>query len=346
VTTVKGAVSPDQLGITQPHEHIFVDLRCWVDVNADPKLARAPVSLGLLADLRRRDGQCEDNMILSSFDEATDELQRYRQFGGSSLVDVTLPGIGRDVKALRRISEKTGINVVCATGWYVESSQPAEIKQKPLSELTEIIIKELSEGIDETDVRAGVIGELGCSEPLAPSEEKVLVAAGRAQAKTKAPLTMHTALFDVTHKRHPKQARQELEILRKNDADLSKVYISHMDFTSNDLGYQERIMEDYGVTLDYDTFGQDQYYDNIFWGAGGITDKERITAMTALLQKGYEKQLMMSCDICEKIHLRKYGGWGYSHILEHIVPALKQNGIAEKQIETMLVDTPRRLLSR
>lgn len=285
-------------------------------------------------------------MILSSFEEATEELERYRQFGGLSLVDVTLPGIGRDVRAIRRISEKTGVNVVCSTGWYVESSQPAEIKKKPIPELTDIMIKELSEGIDGTDIRAGVIGELGCSEPLAPSEEKVLAAAGRAQAKTKAPVTMHTALFDIEHKRHPKQAVQELEILRKNDADLSKVYVSHMDFTSNDLDYHERIMEDYGVTLDYDTFGQDQYYDNIFWGAGGITDRQRIDAITILLQKGYEKQLMMSCDICEKIHLRKYGGWGYSHILEHIVPTLKQNGITDKQIEAMLVENPRRHLSR
>jgi phosphotriesterase-related protein len=125
-----------------------------------------------------------------------------------------------------------------------------------------------------------------------------------------------------------------------------KVYVSHMDDYYNDLGYNERIMEQYGVTLSYDCFGQEQYFDHLFFGAGGITDKERIATLVELLRKGFEGQLMMSHDICEKILLRKYGGWGYSHVLEHIVPTLKQNGVSEREVNTMLVGNPRRLFSR
>jgi phosphotriesterase-related protein len=302
--------------------------------------------MDILADLRRREDQCLDMLVLSSFEDAVSELERYKQFGGTSLIDVTVPGIGRDVKALHAISEATGINVICGTGWYLDASHPTFVKQSQSEMLVEHMVKELDEGIDGTEVRAGVIGEIGCSKPLTPNEEKVLASAAKAQILTKAPITVHTALYDVEYERHAKQTREELEILQRNGADMSKVYVSHMDWTLDDLGYQERIMEDYEVTLAYDSFGQEQYYDNIYWGCYGVTDKERIEALTEFLRKGFERQLMMSCDVCEKIHLRKYGGWGYSHILEHICPALKRNGISDRQIRTMTVDNPRRLFSR
>ena len=338
---------PDQLGFTHPHEHVFIDCRFLAEERkAGKRLLDAHVSMDILADLRRREDQCLDMLVLSSFEDAVNELERYKQFGGTSLTDVTVPGIGRNVKALRAVSEATGINVICGTGWYLDATHPAFIRQSESRTLVEHMVRELDEGIDGMEIRAGVIGEIGCSKPLTPNEEKVLASAAKAQALTKAPITVHTALYDVECKCHAKQARQELEILRRNGADMSKVYVSHMDWTLDDLGYQERIMEDYGVTLAYDSFGQEQYYDNVYWGCYGVTDRERIAALGELLRKGFERQLMISCDVCEKIHLRKYGGWGYSHILEHICPALKQKGISDRQIRTMTVDNPRRLFSK
>ncbi|MDA4131334.1 MAG: hypothetical protein OK457_11235, partial [Thaumarchaeota archaeon] len=252
---------------------------------------------------------------------------------------------GRDVRKLSSLSKAASVNIIASTGWYTDDSYSPMVKSSTSDQLAQIMIRELKEGIETTGIRAGVIGELGCSEPLTQNEQKILAAGAKAQAETKVPLTVHTALFDLENKRHPKQAPQELKILRENDADLSKVYISHMDFTCLDLPYHEKIMEEYGVILDYDSFGQEQFYNNLYIGAGGISDKERIAALVDLLSKGYEKQLMMSCDVCEKIHLRKYGGWGYSHILEDIIPLLKARGVSEKQIETMTVDNPKRLFS-
>jgi phosphotriesterase-related protein len=347
ISTVRGELDPDKLGVTQPHEHFFINiLNCWMDGNADQKLLKVPVTMDILADLKRKDGQCEDMMTLASFEDAVNEAARFSNFGGRSIVDLTVPGIGREVKSLRKLSEATGLNILCGTGWYIEASHPPLVKQKSAQELAEIMIREIEEEIEGTGIRAAVIGELGCSEPLTPNEMKVLAAGAITQRKTHAPLTVHSAMFDVENKRAAKQVRQEVEILRKNDADLSRVYVSHMDWTFDDPAYHERLMEDFPVTLAYDGFGQEQYYDNIYLGAGGVTDRERVGTLTQLLHKGFEKQLLLSCDVNEKIHLRKYGGWGYSHILEHIIPALKQNGVSDRQIETMMINNPKRLFTR
>lgn len=343
---MQGSLSPENLGITHPHEHVFLDLTVWLDKKAPKKLLHAPLSLDILADLRRKDGQNLDNMLLDSFDDAVSELLRFKNAGGRSIVDVSPIGTGRDPQKLLQISRTTGLNIICGTGYYAAAAHPAIVKKKSVEDLAEIMVSELEDGIDGTAIRAGVIGEIGCSEPLHLREAKVIAAAARAQARTRAGLTLHTALFDVKHKRAPKQVRQEVAILQKKDADLSKVYISHMDFTYDDPKYQQELMDEFGVTLSYDCFGQEQYYDNIYFGAGGMTDRDRCSAIANHIKNGYARQLLMSCDICEKFHLRKYGGYGYANILENVVPSLKLLGVSEREIRTIMVENPARILSR
>jgi phosphotriesterase-related protein len=107
--------------------------------------------------------------------------------GGKSLVDMTTPEIGRDPMALRGIAIATGLNIICGTGWYLEDSYPDQVKKDNVDELSEIMIRELTEGIEETGIRAGVIGELGTGLELTENEKKVMRAAARAQARTRAP---------------------------------------------------------------------------------------------------------------------------------------------------------------
>ena len=346
ISTVRGEIPPEELGVTHPHEHVFLDIRVWLDISAPNDLADAPVTMDILADLKWKDGQNRDNMVLDSFKDAVSELSRFKTLGGASLVDVTPPGIGRDPLALLRVSRATGLNIVCSTGFYVAPSHPAFVKKSSVEELAELMSNELEDGIEATGIRAGVIGEIGCQEPLEAEEKKVLAAAAKAQARTKAGLTVHTALHDPANRRVAKQARQEIEILQKYGCDLSKVYMSHMDFTHDDPKYQRDLMDEFGVTLDYDTFGQENHYHNIYLGAVGFSDAARCRALVDLVKSGYARQLMMSCDVCEKIHLRKYGGYGYSNILEHVIPLLGVYGVRRRDVRTMMVDNPRSLLSR
>jgi len=166
-------------------------------------------------------------------------------------------------------------------------------------------------------------------------------AAARAQVRTGAPLTIHTW--------HPlpsvKEANKCLDIVAKEGVDLSKVYLSHMDQTCADIEYHKSIIEKYGVVLSYDCFGFETPCEGFCSGGTHPSDTERVKAVVELLKAGYEKNLVLAQDVCMKIQRRKYGGYGYAHVLENIVRDLKHGGVSDKQIGTMLADNPRRLLA-
>jgi len=331
-----------------PHEHLLIDsTRLLVEPNRFSKmpLVDAPVSIEILADLKRDIMISNDNLRLDDLNDAIAELTRYKMFGGSSIVDVTVPGIGRDPLAIRAISTATDVNVVCATGWYVDRTHPAYVKSKSVDELAAIMMRELREGIDETGIRAGVIKIAFGGDPFTKNEKKVLEAAAQVQAETGAPVDIHPAQYNIEKRVFSKTAGEYLNLMREERADLSKVYISHMEYTSSDLEYQKTLIDEYGVTLAYDCFGQEYYSDSSSLGKGGFSDKQRVEALVKLLNAGHEKHLMVSNDICYKVKLRKYGGYGYANILEHIVPMLKFEGIIQKQINAMLVENPKRILS-
>ena len=349
--TVKGPIPGKELGITLPHEHLLLDMSCYylrfarLPVNATKKaLGDAPVTMDILGEIRRDWSISRNNMKLNEVDLAIEELMYYKKAGGKSLVELTLPEIGRNVLGLLKISETTGINIVCGTGAYLSTTKSAQVKKMRIDELRDLMIHELTEGIDNTDIKAGIIGELGCSELLAKDEKKTLQAGGKVQAITGAPLTIHPA-FSFLKKNST--VNDYLDLIEKEGADLSKVYVSHMDLSLgySNLDYHKHIMDNYEVTLSYDTMGSEYYLDSLKPGVGNPTDKERVSALLELLKSGYEKQMVMSHDVCLKTFLRKYGGYGYAHILNHIIPTLRANGVSSKQIRTMITENPKRILS-
>ena len=187
------------------------------------------------------------------------------------MVDMTIPGIGRDPMALREISYATGVNILTCTGWYVAASHPAIVKKKSLEDLSDIMVKELTEGIGDTGIKAGLIGECALSYPIDPNEKKVIRAAAQAQAKVGCALTIHPSLFDLEQKKVVKNAADIIDIIQKEGANLEKFYMSHMDITCDDLEYHKKVMDTYGIVLAYDTFGQSEmYFDGLYPGAGSI----------------------------------------------------------------------------
>jgi len=348
VETVRGSISPCELGVTLPHEHLLIDLTmCWVEPKERSKLSLvdAPITLDILHTLHRDASISRENLKLCDPNEAIDELMLYKRAGGCSLVDMTLPGIGRDPLTLRKISNATGVNVLTSTGWYVAASHPAIVKEKSLEELSGIMVKELTEEIEDTGIKAGLIGECGLSYPIDPDEEKVIRAAARAQAETGCAYTIHPPKYDLEQKKLVKNATDILDIIQEEGANLQKFYMSHMDATCDDLEYHKKVIDMYGIVLAYDQIGYEYYEDSFYPGAWGWSDKTRTNAIAELCNTGYEKQLIMSQDVGSKMQRVKYGGCGYAHILEHIIPALKFQGVTEKQIRTMTVDNPKRLLA-
>ncbi len=354
--TVRGHIPADKLGITLPHEHLLIDGTCSWREPATLKrrsLIDAPVALEILGEIRRDIFFNKDNLKITDVDESLIELMKFKAMGGKSIVDLSVPGIGRDHVALRKISERSGVNVICGTGWYLQCSHPAYVKKKNIDEITEIMVNELEIGIDDSGVRAGVIGEIGCDNPATEDEKKVFESACRAQEMTGAPLTIHQPGIrglDSTGKFKKSRTRENLEFMRSNGVDLEKVYMSHMDGLLLDLSispveYYSSIIDEYGIAISFDAFGFEAYNDSLYVGAGGLSDRERLLALVGLLEVGYDRNIMISQDVCTKIQLRKYGGYGYAHIMEHVVPCLKTMGVKQKQIDTMIIENPKRILS-
>jgi phosphotriesterase-related protein len=342
VMTVRGPIAIEDMGITMNHVHVLINLMCWFQEPLEASrmfLSNLPVTMDILGDIRRDIFINKDNMILGDIDLAIQEVMEFKKLGGSTLVEVTPQGIGRDPVGLRKISEITGLNIICSTGWYVAFSHPPLIKQASIDDLYNIMLQELTEGIDRTGIKAGFIGEIAMSgtpdRPFEDDEEKVLRAAARASAKTGVPVTVHPNFFG-------KHVDTYIDVLLSEGARKEKIFISHMEMYPEDLDYQKAIL-DRGVSISYDQFGFECYMDSMAPGAGLPADRERVNNLVSLIQAGYEKQLLISNECCFKVLYKRYGGYGYGHILEHIVPELIYKGIPEEKVRTILVDNPKRL---
>jgi len=335
--TVLGLVSPEQLGVTAPHEHLF-----WgtppslMEPNEGTarELAHQPVSMDNLWWIVYHPTSNRDNMVLQDEEVAIREALFYKHAGGGTMVDMSNLRIGRDPLALARVSRATGLNVIMGSGYYVASAHPADMDTRTEEEICEEIVREVTVGVGNTGIRAGMIGEIGCSWPLEDNERKVLGAVAMAQQRTGAPVNVHPG-------RNPAAPLEIIDILSKAGADISHVAISHIDRTVRDAEDRRRLAET-GCYLEYDLFGEEGYY---FVPTIDLpNDHQRINEIMQLIDEGYLNQILISEDICMKYRLRCYGGHGYDHILRNAVPVMRIKGMSEQQIRALLVENPKRLL--
>ena len=183
VQTVLGPVAADALGTTLLHEHLLIDLWPWFDTG-DPA-ADEPVSPATIERVRANPFAFHDNLVLDDLDMAAGELAPFAQAGGRTVVDLTLPEIGRRPAALADLAQRTGLNVVMGCGRYIAGARPAELRDAPTERLRDELLRDLTDGADGTGIRAGVIGEIGTSDPLHPDEARMLWAAGEAHSSVR-----------------------------------------------------------------------------------------------------------------------------------------------------------------
>jgi len=353
VETVSGSIEPEELGITLPHEHIICDLTtAWASkISLLPKQIDL-VTLKDLSEIRENPLIMKDNLKLQDAKLATKEIKAFKNIGGSSIVDLTT-SFGRDPITLREISKETQIHIIAATGWYTASSHPPYVKKKNVKELREMIVHDLLSGFNDTGIKAGAIGEIGCSASLHHDERKVLEAAAQAQRDTHACLYVHITSWNLNTKTQPRNGLTHLDIIEKEGGNPEKCVMCHMDSYNKeglpllgvDIDYHRTLLNR-NATIEYDLFGRfDSSQDNVFAGATFPSDRERIAAIVELCKQGYDKQLLLSQDVCQRIHYTTYGGKGYAFILKHIVPRLKYAGVSDKQIRNMLIENHKELLN-
>lgn len=336
VMTVLGPIAPDELGVTLMHEHLLLDATPWFQEPPEASrriAAYQPVSIENLGQLRNDPFMNRDNCEL--FDEAAamEEVQHFRRAGGQSIVDPTCRGIGRDPRALQRISRATALHVVMGAGYYLQPAHPPYVKSMSLAAIAEEIERDCVEGVH--GVRAGIIGEIGISKDFTADEKKVLRAAARAQVATGVPLEVHLPGWE----RH---GGRVLDTVAEEGVDLRFTVLCHMNPSGADFDYQANLARR-GAWLEYDMIGMDFYYAD--QSAQSPSDEENAVAIKRLRDAGLLGSVIISQDVFIKIQLVRYGGTGYAHILDHFVPRLRRHGFAEEEIDMLLIDNPRRVFT-
>jgi predicted metal-dependent phosphotriesterase family hydrolase len=307
IQTVLGRIDPGELGWTLPHEHTAIAL--WHIANRWDYW-----------ELRR--------------DEAVifEELAKFAAAGGSAIVDLTLPGVGRDPLWLAGLARATGLHVVMGSGWYRDAYYPAEvlIDRRSVGDLADEIVREATEGVGDTGIRAGIIGEIGTDKPwLSAREERVHRAAARAARRTGLSITTHAVQSTV--------GLDQLTMFEEEGADLSRVVIGHAD-SNPSPDYHQAIVER-GATVEFDFLGM-SFTSLERHGEGRIVE-----SICELLSRGQAGQVLLSQDVCHDSQLTRYGGNGYVYLADTFLPRLRAVGVSDDEIRTMTVDNPRRLLA-
>lgn len=354
VQTVLGLVHPGSLGVTMPHEHLFVDLSCMFDPPTeatDRHRAYAPFALEHLGWIRTHYFRHYENLLLTDEDTAISELGLFKRAGGSTIVDVTPSGIGRDPVALARVARTSGVNVVMATGFYVASTHPPEVGGMTEDDVAERMLGEIRSGAvltpaaggdqdwqpvpTPTGVRAGII-KVAATYPLHPEERKVMSGAAKAQRTSGAAITAHVG-------RHERSALEVLDALRDAGADLARTSMDHLDLR---VEKTETLLEvaETGCMLEFDLFGHESSYYPLT-ARDMPSDAQRLDVIGDLVSRGLVDQILVSQDICTRHRLVRYGGHGYGHIVGHIAMRMRERGWRDDDIDTILVRNTARLLT-
>lgn len=338
VMTVLGPLPVEQIGITLMHEHILLDaLKLWrcPCCAAERALAERPIDVTFLGELRMNPFLNRDNCLLADADLAAEELMRFKEQGGATVVDPTNFGIGRDPAALRDISRRTGLNIVMGSGYYMEPSHPEEVARFGIDEVAEIIVRDCGGGDRQPDAMAGIIGEIGISKDFTAEEEKVLRGAARASRLTGVPLSIHLPGWE-------RLAHRVLDVIEAEGGDLGHTVLCHMNPSWRDLDYQKSLA-DRGAFLEYDMIGMDYYYAE--QRAQCPSDEDNATAIASLIDAGYIGSLLMSQDVFLKMMLTRFGGFGYGYILRHFIPRLARHGVEQAAADRMMIANPKRVFS-
>ena len=345
VITVLGPKTAEDLGFTLPHEHLLASGSCYFiepTAASDVALAHQPVTLDNLSWVRHNSYSSKDNLDFLDEKLAIEELMRFKLSGGKTLVDMTNNGIGRDPKALARISRATSINVIMGSGYYISATQDLSMDKKTEDQLTNEILSDITVGVDETGIRSGIIGEIGCSWPLRDNERKCLRAAARAQQQTGLAINIHPS-------RNENGPIEVINILREAGAQMDRVVISHMDRCSYLLDTRLKILKT-GCYIEYDLFGWEGYYPAKVALADGHlpdlpNDVGRIKEIKDLIDRGNLRQILISHDISQKLQHYRWGGPGFAHILENVIPLMHVYGYTDEVIHTLTMENPKNMLA-
>jgi phosphotriesterase-related protein len=306
VMTVLGEIGVEDLGVTQMHEHVLAN-----------------------GDLNGNDY----NMVMDDVEVAIEEIRYFKSAGGRTIVDLTCAGLGQDIRGVKRVSEETGVQIVASTGFYQECTYPSYVFQETADQLARRMIRDCSEGIDGTGIRPGILAEIATAYnvgKMSVQEEKVFTAAAYAQVETGLPVSTHCWAGEL--------AFAQIDVLTRNGVPPGKIIIGHL---AVDPSAKARVLSvaGKGVFLGIDCIGYS--YERVV----AMKDPDKARFVRELIDAGFLSRITISQDLIRKLLLKHYHGIGYDYLLRRFVPMLKEAGVTEEEIRTILVENPRRIFS-
>ncbi len=300
VRTVLGDIDAAKLGFTYSHEHLITDPPPW---------------------------QKDRDLELSDFGASLAELRSFAAVGGESLCEGSTLDYGRDASQMAKLSKQSGVNVVAVTGFNKNLYFPDWVQTKSINELAEMLVRDVVEGMDGTEHRAGHVKSGGSYNVIHPLEQKVTRAAARAQRETGAPMWLHTEAGTM--------GNEMLDILEEEGVDLGLVAVGHSDRNADQ--YYHLSLANRGAYVQFDGCGKVKYY----------PDSARVACVKNLLDHGFGSRLLISGDMGRASYLHSYGGGpGFSFIKTKFIPRLVAEGIDPVAVERIFISNPREWLAR
>jgi phosphotriesterase-related protein len=336
VRTVTGDVDSADLGLVLPHEHLANDNAVAFRPSPDPQLRAlldAPVSAGLAWLLSDHPYENADNCALDDDGAMAEDLHRFAGVGGRTVVDLTPPGIGRSPERLQALAERTGVQVVMGSGWYLQATHPPHVATSTADELAAELVAEFD---PVHDLRPGVIGEIGVSPAFTADEQKALRAACRAQREVGVPLFVHLPGWQ-------RRAHEVLDVVVDSEGvDPGAVVLCHMDPSGADRGHQLSVAAR-GPVLEFDMVGMPFDYP----GEGqSPSPTETAAAVVALVRAGHGDRLLLSHDLFLKAMLSRHGGNGLAYVPVVFADRLRRSGLADDVVTDLMTANPRALFER
>jgi len=301
IRTVRGDLDPADLGVCYPHEHV---------------LCSPPPDVG------------DRDLEMDSEAAANQELTWFKQAGGCALVDMTPADYGRNAPGMKRVAEVAGIHIIATTGLHKDKFSARLVKDKSIEELADHFARDVTEGVDGTDIKAGVIKAASSLNTITANEGIVFRAAARAHQRTGAAVSTHTEAGTLGH--------EQIHLLISEGVKPERIIIGHVD-RKLDWDYHLAMWKT-GVTLSYDQISKEKY----------APDSQRVEYILRAVREGFGKQIVLGGDLGRKSYWPSYGtggGPGLTYILWRFIPWLRSEGLGEEAIQDLLVHNPARVLT-
>jgi len=317
INTVTGRAQPDELGTTLVHEHLLIGFPGWQMDALAPRFVRQ-----------------------EALSRAVDRMQELQGYGVRTFLDPCPMDLGRDVEFMAEVAQRSGMRIVCTTGAYKENEgQTYTFRALPVEDIEAIYVKELTEGIGGTGIKAGLVKCATGTHAITDYERKLLTAAGRAAAKVGCPVITHTDQASL--------GLEQIELLTAQGLPAHRILVGHSD-GRDDHDYH-RSLADRGAYVGFDRFGIETIH----------SDEKRMQSVLQMVKAGYARSVCLSHDATCGAWLGRpvFGGrfvlrpeqlaaampnWEPTHLFKRILPALRERGLSEADVTTMLVENPRR----